>query len=191
MALFDLFGSESIDSIHTKLKNRAEVTLRDIKLSMITDDIYNFEPNIDIIRKKNFFFNKKYWRIIKKYKSDCIITGSIALKSFGLIGREPSDIDFILIDSDNTKLIKELNTSRFHRKYDGEIKSDLIGSKKEGDYILDFFKNDKASYIVKDGFKFQIPLEIISNKINMMSSITNKNYSDMLEILNKLDKLKQ
>ncbi len=138
-------------------------------------------PNIKNIKKgNNFIFNKKYWNIIQKYKDSCVITGSLSLKAFGLISRDPSDIDLILMDG------SEEPTNLVKRKYSGD-EIDLHGSLMDSGYIIDFFKNPNINIIECDGFKFQNPIDVLLTKSKLLSNRgPYKDYEDIKESLIKL-----
>lgn len=154
--------------------------IRDLKLGLINGDInYQFKCDLKRLRKgNNKIFNKFYWRIIKKHK-DCVITGSASLYAFGLIDREPHDLDFLIDVEKNKDFISKLKPID---GYNGEEEINCIGRYTNHAKLLnglydgygycdvDFFElNDSKNIIEIDGYKFHHPLDIISTKSTLVS----------------------
>lgn len=175
--------------------NGGNSIIRDLKLSIISGDInLNILPNIGRLKRgNNHIFNKGYWKLVKKHKHNCIITGSAALLAFGLIDRMPNDIDLILIP-DETKETKGLILTLQRGKYVGDP-IDLIGFHRDSGYTVDFFEyKDSIRYIEKDGYKFEHPIDILNKKMLIMkNNFTNlsntraKDYFDIHKILQKIN----
>ncbi len=160
---------------------------RDLKLKLMLDtsdpqlipNINRIKYNTDgIFRKK-----EKYWNTIEKYKASMIITGSLSLKAFGFIDREPGDIDFIIKD----KSILENLKLRKYDKYSGmSADIDVLGyytvytqnifGKVNGKWDVDFFESNTTNFIEKDGFLFHHPYEIMEKKVRL---IQNRDTSSM------------
>jgi hypothetical protein len=152
--------------------------IRDIQINSVMKKMI-LTPDIKKIKKgDNIFFNKPYWKIIEKYKDDCIITGSMALFAFGLIKRIPKDIDLIVFTPE-IKLPKLYKSS-----YPEENHVNLIGTHEDSGYIVDFFEEENPIYIECDGYKFEHPLQIILKKSKMsrnVSGYVSKDINDILE----------
>lgn len=163
--------------------------IRDFKIEIIQgrkltidDKVYN-----------NFIKSKIY----KKFKSETpneIITGSTCLCLFGLLSREPGDLDVIISD-DEVKKFGELykpyyNTDDQSDNFLGqtwlESKSFSFFGLKET-FKFDFFKKTGLEEIIQFGeLKLQDPIEIINWKIKMVQSLgykSEKNFMDLKEIL--------
>lgn len=152
--------------------------IRDIQINSVMKKMI-LNPDIKKIKKgNNIFFNKPYWKIIKKYKDDCIITGSMALYAFNLIDRQPKDIDFIVLNKE-TKLPK-----LYINSYEDENIVNLIGTFEDDGYIIDFFEEDNPVYVESNGYKFEHPVQIIIKKSKMArntSGYVSKDAYDILE----------
>lgn len=147
---------------------------RNTKLKVMLSEI-NFEPNLNLIRNKSIF-KQTSWDIIEKYKGKSIITGSTALKAFGLLERETSDLDLIAIDESIIKYKGEPGYNYGRQRtptfniigYDNvKLKTLKIFTNKT--LRIDFFENKKQTIIEKDGFLFHSPLEIMEQKIELCS----------------------
>lgn len=156
---------------------------RNLKLKLMLNDDIKFEPNIDLIKKKSYFRDKSYWQILKKYRGNTIITGSLSLKAFGLMEREVSDIDLIALDSSIVKTV-----GKHHDRYDTDVK-ELIGYDKvytkyfgiwnHERWYVDFFEHTNQTFVEKDGYLFQSPIEVMDKKIDMVANrIYNGHASD-------------
>ena len=171
---------------------------RNTKLKLMLSEI-NFEPNLNLIRNKSMF-KQTSWDIIERYKGKSIITGSTALKAFGLLERETSDLDLIAIDESIIKFKGEpsSNYGRHHTPtfsiigYDNvKLKTLKIFTNKT--LRIDFFENKKQTIIEKDGFLFHSPLEIMEQKIELCSDIylredRMKDFEDFIVFNNLLEK---
>lgn len=147
---------------------------RNTKLKIMLSEM-DFEPNLDLIRNKSIF-KQTTWDIIEKYKGKSIISGSIALKAFGLLERETSDLDLIAIDESIIKFKGEpgYNYGRHRTPTFNIIGYDNIKLKTlkifTGKILrVDFFENKKQTIIEKDGFLFHSPIEIMDQKIEICS----------------------
>jgi len=181
----------SLQSYNTLFLYEADFksALRDFKIEIIQgrkltidDKVYN-----------NFIKSKIY----KKFKSEIpneIITGSTCLNLFGLLSREPGDLDVIISD-DEVKKFGELykpyyNTDDQSDNFLGqtwfESKSFSFFGLKET-FKFDFFKKTGLEEIIQFGeLKLQDPIEIINWKIKMVQSLgykSEKNFMDLREIL--------
>ena len=153
---------------------------RNLKLKLALQNI-DFEPNIELIKKKTLFSNMSYWNTLKEYKGKSIITGSLALKAFGFIDRPVGDIDLIV---DNLDIVKYPG-NRHDRYNDVSDLKNLIGYNKiitkklwffdHEIWYVDFFEKTNQSFIEKDGFLFQNPIEIMNKKIEMFINRINSN----------------
>jgi len=173
--------------------NGGNSIIRDIKLSILSGDLnLNIVPNIGRLKRgNNFIFNKRHWKLIRKHKHNCIITGSAALLAFGLIDRMPKDVDLILM-SDESNESKILVRTLQRGKYVGDP-VDLLGSHYDSGYAVDFFEyKDSIRYIEHDGYKFEHPLDILNKKMlimknNLGGNSRTKDYFDVHKILQRLN----
>ena len=151
--------------------------IRDIQINSVMKKMI-LKPDIKKIKKgSNIFFNKPYWKIIEKYKDDCIITGSMALYAFNLINRQPKDIDLIVFNKE-TKLPK-----LYINSYKKEKVVNLIGTFEDDGYIIDFFEEDNPVYVEFNGYKFEHPVQIIIKKSKMARNISGYVTKDVYDIL--------
>jgi hypothetical protein len=171
-------SAETNDSLHKNLYSEVESMVRDMNLSLILGD-NKLTPNLKTLRKgKNLIFNKKYWSIIEKYKDDCIITGSASLIVYGLLSREPRDIDLIPFDRD--KIGKLLN----NRYANDDDTDDMYGHLRIKGYYVDFFPyTNDIMYNEINGFKIQHPFQVLLKKASLnRHGIRAKDFMDIREI---------
>ena len=149
---------------------------RDLKLGLMLDD-FKLKPDINKIKyKKNTLFRKEeqdYWVKVEENK-DCIITGSMCLKAFGLIDRETNDVDLIVRDK---TLVSDLTLLK-QSHYDNITGIEHIGyfvysitnffGVKTGECNIEFFENKTATVIEHEGFKFHHPFEVMDKKLQIM-----------------------
>ena len=165
--------------------NNFKSLTRHFKLQML-DDL----PHIDLkkIKDKKFLFfpvANTHWSVIKKFSESCIITGSLALKAFGLLERNlnNSDIDFFIIDQERIEYPYE----RLGRQYyEDNFKGNWIGTYKLGKSIIDFFEWNNQEYIEFEGLKFHNPWQILCTKLELLKSDGSyKHFEDIKFYLNK------
>ena len=159
---------------------------------------------INLIKKKNWLINQPYWSVIEKYKGKTIITGSLALKAFGLLTRYTKDVDFIV--TDKSIIEKELFTDSYNDEIDIDLlgyygyEKTFFGLSSISPYFLhtysctvDFFENKSVTVIEKDGYLFQHPLEIIDTKVkiaknrNSFEQTRYKDYEDFIYFVNVME----
>lgn len=153
---------------------------RDLKLKIINGD-YQFsfvKHKADILRKELQFISDKF--------PNDIITGSIALKLYGLLDRKTSDIDL---------LIKDKNRYSSYIYYGSRNDNDIdfrLGYKeisyqkgffsKKRTYNVDFFEDMGVSFNILEynGVKLKVhnPLELLSTKIGL--SDNSKHFDDLI-----------
>jgi hypothetical protein len=159
--------------------------IRDLKLEIILDHTFSFDPDIRKIRKgNNWIFNKPYWKHIDKWKGKSVITGSIALSAFGLIERNPKDVDLLV-----EEIPEGLQT--YHNNYTGmDGKIDVLGYFPDHDSNMnvDFFKWNKHHHIIeKEGYLFQHPFQILETKLQLASTRPSmKDFQDIEKCLQKI-----
>jgi hypothetical protein len=156
---------------------------RDLKLKIISGD-YQFS----FMKHKADILGEELEFIAEKFPND-IITGSIALKLYGLLDRNTSDIDILIKDKDRY----DSYTKDFygHYKNDNDIDTRLgyknISYKKgffskKRTYTVDFFEDKGVLFNTLDfnGVQLKIhnPMELITTKINL--SINNKHFDDLI-----------
>lgn len=166
--MFEIDGE--LDPILYLIQNFDSI-LRDINISLVTNEIELPIPDIRRIRVgKNWIFNKKYWRIVKDHKDDAIISGSLSLIAFGLIDRNPNDVDIILLN-------KNHNLKLSNNRYRNEDMRENLGTYTKTFYFshdvnVDVFKStDKTRYFECEGYKIDHPLDIISHKMGFMKKL--------------------
>lgn len=157
-------------------------TLRDFKLEILN----GLEIKIDQEYFKRFTSSAGFNLFLKNSPND-IITGSTTLKLFGLLQREPNDIDIIVL---NNREIKNIN-----RWYGYEEKPlDFMGTKKityrkyfwsrQVFVRFDYFKFSNQEYseiTYKDiTFKLHNPIQLIQKKLEMC----NNNHKHSQDIIN-------
>lgn len=154
--------------------NEIKSEMRDLKLRVVSGEI-DFKINKDFLRS-----NKKLFRFIKKAFPNDIVSGSLVLKTFGLINRELNDVDILISDRDRYSSYDksdygdtEINVSNRLGYRDIYYKDGIFSFRKK--YHVDFFENQSASYVVVDGIKFHTPLEVLNCKVSM---IMNMPYSE-------------
>lgn len=141
--------------------------LREYKLKIIND-----ETKFEVDPTK--FSGNKMIKFIKKEFSEDVITGSVALSLFGLLGRYTNDIDI---------LIKNKNRYSYYDYFCGYGDADIpnrLGYKNfkykpsifsiTKEYRVDFFEDIGSSFIEYDGVKIQHPIEIINYKMLLANS---------------------
>lgn len=166
MVLFDNMSSYSPEEEENKLK----VLSRDIKLTMLfKKDLFSIsnqeDETLDFIVKNN----------LDKY----IITGSFALKLYGLLDRECKDLDLITSEVDreyervNTYPIEADNCRLGFSKVTEKMTFGNFLKRKS--YNCDFFlnKDSKFKTFTYKGFelKIQEPLSIVEEKFKLIKSI--------------------
>lgn len=153
---------------------------RDYKLKVIKDEI-KFE--VDNSR----FISNKTIKFIKKQLPGDIISGSLALSLFGLLDREPNDVDILIKDKErydfyysnydygSNKITNRLGYRRLKHK-------SSFFSRKE--YLVDFFIDFGSTFIEYDGVKIQNPIEVINFKMSLIDSGDNnfKHRRDLIKI---------
>ena len=172
--------------------SRVKELSREVKLLNLTEK-YNFNLSVNNLIEHNYNSSNKRYKIFglpigKKYKStqvstnikifecvnflldnfDVIITGSCALKIYGLLERDINcDIDIIA----DQKTIDELAVK--YQEYTYHI---IYGDKPDLNYIKSFVINGiKVDTFLNTGQKFQIlgnvkvnePFEVINMKLNL------------------------
>ena len=166
------------------LKNNFDSILRDINLSILMSEMVLPFPSIKRVKMgNNYIFNKKHWSIIKTHKDDAIISGSLSLIAFGLIDRDPNDIDIILLDKDhNMKLSKD--------RYGDQDIPENLGYYIKGDTYVDVFKRtNKTRYFECEGYKIDHPLDVLSRKAGFLKNSSDRNHKDFKDIAESLEKL--
>ncbi len=153
-------------------KTSLKSDFRDFKLRVLSDDV-QFKPSKKFIEKC-----KEHLYFISDKFPDDIITGSLALKLFGLLNRDVGDVDIIIDDKDRYSNYKTGD-------YDDEVVAEnrlgyIIFKHKRGIfrsdelYKVDFFHNYGASFTTFEfngkQLKIHNPLEIIEHKINITST---------------------
>ena len=169
--------------------NDIKSEIRNLKLKVISGE---FSINFSDVNIKKHSEELNF--ILNRLSENDIITGSLALKLYGLLDRQIGDIDIIINDPDRYQ--------GYNQNLYGDIKLDnRLGyksfvekgwwpfSKKE--YQVDFFENDGANFIEMNfnGKKLKIhtPFDIINHKSDMISisgfrDDRHKHYQDLSHI---------
>lgn len=169
--------------------------IRNIKLKIISGEYsLNFS---DVNLKKH---NEELNFILNRLSENDIITGSLALKVYGLLDREIGDLDIIIDDPHRYQGYRNSGYGQFRL-------DNRLGYKKfiekgwwpftKKEYQVDFFKNDNVKFIEMNfnGKKLKIhnPIDIIKHKSDMFVSMnkshgfyrgteTHKHYKDLIHI---------
>ena len=166
--------------------NKLQGEFRNLKLSIITGEIDIKLNNSIMDRVEAMDF------IINSFPSD-ILTGSIALRLYGLLDRYHNDIDIIINDSKRYPSYEK-------EKY-GDEESDFIDSNRLGTrtlayksgifskkklYEVDFFENIDTKYqeviFKRKKFKIQEPLEILNHKMIMASNNSSSSTKHLVDL---------
>lgn len=153
---------------------------RHLKLKLIADA--SLTPNIKLLENKNFLFKNRYWKTIQKFSPKVIITGSLALKAFGIITRPIDDLDFIVFDDTIDYPDHKVNRKYFEDNYPNNI----LGTYLENKMIIDFYSYSNQTCIEYNGLKFHNPYEILRNKLDLVCIDGHtKHFIDLRDYFNK------
>lgn len=168
-------------------ENDIKSEIRDLKIKIISGE---FEVNFSDVNKKRHREELNF--ILNKLSTDDVISGSLALKLYGLLDREIGDID-ILIEDEN-------RYNDYTLDYYGVRLDNRLGYKKfiekgwfsRKKYKVDFFKNKGVSYneMNFNGKKIKVhnPVDIINLKLKMfMKKSDIKHKDDLVHIFNKVN----
>lgn len=170
------------------LKKCSTQLYRYLKLNILSESD-NLVPNINVIKKKNFFKKTKYWTIINEFKNNTIISGSLSLKAFGFLEREVSDVDLIIKSENLPSIINSLSSSRIDKRYPEDCVEYMIGSFLQNKVIVDIYASKNEDIIEFEGFKFHNPYEIMKNKLDLfMNDANTKHFQDIKYYLSKINK---
>jgi hypothetical protein len=145
------------------------------------------------INEKNYqeFIKGQQFKLYQKFTPGEIITGSTALKLFGLINRDTSDIDIVLEDINKFGPLQKIMYTV------GEL-DNYLGTKyfqekkfffKTIKHQFDFFECVNTEYVVHGQYvgtiKIELPMNIINKKIQISdyNHFNDKHMSDLVEIL--------
>lgn len=196
MSLAGLSGS---NTIYTSLSDSIKPQYRQLKMGVISDEI-KFNINLDSWDESMLNF------IASEFKND-IISGSTALRMYGLISRTSKDLDIIIKDksrytgystdsyNDNEILDNRLGFKKFNYNTESSNKFlQFFGAKKSIEILVDFFEfydGVSCNEIQYKGnvFRLHDPLQIIDAKIDMIDdsskvdiSEKRKHYRDIIDI---------
>jgi hypothetical protein len=179
------------------------IKLSDYDIAEIKSLFRNFkldiiESNIKLeISEKNFnkFIQTKQYQAFSKFTPEEIITGSTSLYLFGLIDREPVDVDVICFDGKSYEPFIDRSYSFDVPNYFGyrDFKVKKRFWNKSTWVTIDFFEFQDEEFIEYKRFnthliKIENPLNIIQKKFNIVCSenvnLSNKHYHDLKRILN-------
>lgn len=117
------------------------------------------------------------FNFIRKTFPNDIVSGSFALKSYGLISRDVNDLDILISDKNRYSNyrkgdygdIEEIHISNRLGYVDIDYKDGFFSFKKK--YKVDFFENQSANYqTTKSGIKIHNPMELLNCKMAMAIS---------------------
>ena len=163
---------------------------RDLKLRVIGGYNFNFSMERVNISHRELEF------ISEKFPND-IISGSLALKIYGLLDRDINDIDILIDDKDRfDNYVNDYYGSYKSHKNQNKIERRLGYKRfdykpgfftKKRIYKVDFFENDGSTYneLEFNGKKLKIhkPMELIDFKISLSSD--SKHLRDLLMIFQR------
>jgi hypothetical protein len=163
----DRYGRLTQDELKKEFRDfKLKVINGDIVFNITNDAIDDLSDELDFIKDT--------------FREDDIITGSIALRLFGLINRGSSDIDILIKDKDRySGYIKEkygdeeIDIPNRLGYLDFQYKSGIFSKKRE--YEVDFFEDLGCNFteIEIDGFldtrciRIHNPIEILDFKMKM------------------------
>lgn len=182
--------SISISNEYKLSNSEIKAEIRNLKIRIISGD-FEVKPS-DVNIKKH---NKELNFILNKLSKDDIITGSLALKLYGLLDRQIGDIDII---------INEDRYGSYRIGGYGDLPMDnRLGYKRIVDkvrwpfprkeYEVDFFLNDgsvKYKEIDFNGEKLKVqnPIDIINQKMIIhFKNSPIKHYKDLITIFDKVN----
>lgn len=200
---------EPIDeNLHIKLR-------RELNLKALLGN-YNFEPKLNnlvayhknsMVKRKliwgmpigkkyieeNFYKDSEYYDIIKKItdKYDVIVTGSVALRIFGVLDRKcGKDIDLIATKETIEEMKKEFKEFKYVRlMYGGmnKIKDLNLEMSFEIDgFTVDMFVREDVNYVELENIKVSEPFDVMIAKIEMKRD---KDITDTKKFLKKIKEI--
>jgi len=191
MALVRWTGGYSGSIDWSAAENDIKSEIRNLKIKILNGE---FEVNFSDVNKKRHREELNF--ILNKLSTNDVITGSLALKLYGLLDREIGDID-ILIEDEN-------RYNDYILDYYGIRLDNRLGYKKfiekgwfsRKEYKVDFFKNKGVTYneMNFNGEKLKVhnPIDIINLKSKIFingpaDSNQHKHYQDLVHIFNKVN----
>lgn len=179
------------EMIETKIAN-LKSDFRHFKLLVVSNEL-------NIIPQERSLTTIDEIDFISREFPDDIITGSIALRIYGLLNRDFSDIDIIISDPNRFSGRYLLDSYGGYENTDnrlGEITFDYkkgIFSKKRR-YTVDFFENRGTSYQevgIVPRLKVQDPIEILTYKMSMAEKGNRKHITDLEQIFSNFQYLER
>lgn len=155
---------------------------RDFKLRILRDELCP-QPNIKKIKRKSLLSNTPYWNTIQMCKGKSIITGSVALYSFGLLSRTPLNLDIIMLED------FQIEGKEVDMQYSVDnINHNLIKTLRQNKLIIHLFSPQKESTITHEGLIFHNPYQILLTKMKIfMNDGPIRHFIDISEYLNKMN----
>ena len=173
--------------------NDIKSEIRNLKLKVISGE---FSINFSDVNIKKHSEELNF--ILNRLSENDVITGSLALKLYGLLDRQIGDIDVIIDNPDRYKDYKLFGYGDLSLKNRLGYKRFIEGNwwlfnKRE--FQVDFFQNEDVNFIEMDftGRKLKIhnPIDIINHKLYMFSSnyheIRDKHHRDLVQIFNVIN----
>lgn len=161
--------------------NYVKSELRNLKIEyVINNNLFHLSSNVNKFDDELLFIQKKF--------PNCIICGSLALNLVGILDRPIGDID-ILIDKKEINFIS--SELVYHQSYnvpytfknrlgcvDFYYKKNIFAQTKR--FMVDFYENINCNYITfnykNKEIKIQNPIDIISLKVKVASTISNNGH---------------
>lgn len=186
--LFDFPDMELSGHLEKELTVNREL-IREIKIKMLS--IENRLPLIE--GRFNFSdYKKPYQYRVDALKHLGVMCGSFSLYVYGLLDRQPKDID-MLVDR-NSDIIKEFLKENVHNvnqyREDTSFMNKVDGFNnveqfKMDDIVIDLFHDTNCKFDEFDDIKIQCPFQVIQKKIDIYEEVRrSKDYRD-LKLINK------
>jgi hypothetical protein len=160
---------------------------RDFKLKVMNGDII-----FNITNKSISDLSEELDFIKETFREDDILTGSIALRLFGLLHRESSDIDILIKDKDRYSYIKDDYEWKIPNRLgykSFKYRPNIFSKKRE--YEVDFFEDldcnfteiEVGDFLNKRYIRIHNPIEILDFKMRMaIEAKSDKHNEDLTRI---------
>jgi len=165
------------------INSHYKITIRNLRTALTLGDM---SIDVDVDQYKKFKKTKEYKTYIKNYKGKAI-TGSLALKLFGLLDREIGDMDIIDPSITNFEFTHQdhYTFTTLDEGYLGSMKHGIGPFSMFGEFYVDIFNDNNVDKIIYEDIVLDNPLSILEVKIRMTDN--SKHVYDIIDILNRID----
>ena len=183
-----VFSDVSSHEPHVK-----KALVRDIKLKLLSIDFNSI--SVDDSRFRSL--DKNYLYELNMLTDVGVSCGSLSLHLYGLLDRNPGDID-LLVDKSSEFVIEHLNNNRqsinryvtanssFCNNVDGFVP---VAQFKRNGILIDMFHDIKVNYKAYKNIKIQNPIDVLYKKFDIFLSVNrDKDYDDLVNISRNLDR---